>query len=331
MQFRKLGHSGLVVSRLCLGTMQFGLQTDEESSVAILDRAAQAGVNFLDTADVYPYGGDFSTVGRTEELLGRWLKGRRHDFVIASKTGARIGPAPWDQGASRKHILDSAEASLRRLGTDYIDLFQIHMDDPDTPLDETVAALDQLVRDGKVRYIGLSNYVAWRVAKALGIADARLLTRVVSIQPRYNLLYRVPERALFPLALEEGLGVLPYNPLGGGLLTAKHRLDEAPDAEGRFAWSKTAQRYRDRYWTPAHFAAVDAVQDIIREAGAPPLPTVAVAWVLANPAVTSTIIGASKPDQLDASLAAGDLDLDADLVGRLSAATAEFRKGDVLR
>jgi 1-deoxyxylulose-5-phosphate synthase len=163
----KLGQTGLTVSRLCLGTMTFGLQTDEETSRHILDTAADGGINFLDTADVYPLGGGLATAGSTEEIIGRWLKGKRENFILATKCVGKVGPAPWDQGASRKHILDAIDASLRRLGTDYVDLYQLHSDDASTPLDETLEALDTIVRAGKVRYIGVSNFLAYRLARAL--------------------------------------------------------------------------------------------------------------------------------------------------------------------
>lgn len=174
-----LGKTGLTVSRLCLGTMTFGLQTNEETSRDILDTAADAGINFLDTADVYPLGGGLPTAGRTEEILGRWLKGKREHFILATKAVGKVGPAPWDRGASRKHILDAIDASLRRLGTDYIDLYQLHSDDASTPLDETLSALDAVVRAGKARYIGVSNFLAYRLSRALGRADVLNLTRFV--------------------------------------------------------------------------------------------------------------------------------------------------------
>ena len=190
----KLGGTGLTVSRLCLGTMTFGLQTDEDGSRRILDTAADAGVNFLDTADVYPLGGGLATVGRTEEIVGRWLVKKRDRFVLATKCVGKTGPAPWDQGASRKHIIAALEASLRRLQTDHVDLYQLHSDDPSTPLDETLEALDQVVRAGKVRYIGVSNFLAYRLARALGRAEARNLTKFASVQPRYSLLFREKTR-----------------------------------------------------------------------------------------------------------------------------------------
>ncbi|WP_437281519.1 aldo/keto reductase [Sorangium sp. So ce375] len=322
----RLGRTGLTVSRLCLGTMTFGFQTDEETSRLILDKAAGAGVNFLDTADVYPLGGGLPTVGRTEEIVGRWLKGKRDRFILATKCVGRVGPNAWDQGASRKHILDAIDASLRRLGTDYVDLYQLHSDDRDTPIDETLEALDIVVRSGKARYIGVSNYLAYRLARALGRAEARGLARFVSVQPRYALLFREIERELLPLAQEEGLGVIPYNPLAGGFLTGKHRRGD-PTSGTRFTLGAAASIYQQRYWNERAFATVEALSGIVAEAGQS-LTTVAVAWVLANPAVTSAIIGASRPDQLDATLAAAELTLDPQLKARLDEATAEYRRGD---
>src|SRR5450755_954970 len=173
MQTTTLGNTGLSVSRLVLGTMTFGLQTDEEKSHAILEVAAEGGVNFLDVADVYPLGGGLATVGRTEEIVGRWLKGQRGAFIVATKAVGKMGPNPWNQGASRKHLLDAIDASLRRLQTDYVDLYQLHSDDAETPLDETVEALDAIVKSGKARYVGVSNFLAYRAARALGVSDVK--------------------------------------------------------------------------------------------------------------------------------------------------------------
>ena len=234
MRHVRLGRTGLQVSRLCLGTMTFGLQCDEPRSLAILDRAAAGGITFLDAADVYPLGGSLETVGRTEEILGRWLEGRRHDVVIATKCSGAMSSKPWDRGASRKHILDAVEGSLRRLRTDYVDLYQIHHPDPQTPMDETLRALDDVVRAGKARYVGCSNYHAYQVARALGRSEALGLARFDSVQPRYNLLFRQIERELLPLCGEEGIGVIPYNPLAGGFLSGKHRRDVGPTAGTRF-------------------------------------------------------------------------------------------------
>jgi aryl-alcohol dehydrogenase-like predicted oxidoreductase len=222
MEHVRLGQTGLKVSRLGLGTMTFGLQCDEDASRAILDRASEGGVTFLDTADVYPLGGSVETIGRTEEILGRWLAGRRDQYVVATKFVGPVGTAPWDRGASRRHILAAVEESLRRLGTDYIDLYQLHGRDPDTPIDETLEALDTLVKAGKVRYIGCSNFLAYQVARAIGRSETRDLVGFASVQPRHNLLFRQFERELFPLCIEEGIGVIPYNPLAGGLLSGKY-------------------------------------------------------------------------------------------------------------
>jgi 1-deoxyxylulose-5-phosphate synthase len=205
----RLGRTGLQVSRICLGTMTFGLQCDETTSRAILDAAVQGGVTFIDTADVYPLGGGLDTVGRTEEIIGRWLAdtGRRDELVLATKCVGATGPLPWERGASRRHVLDAIDASLRRLQTDFIDLYQLHSFDAETPIDETLSALDHLVQVGKVRYIGCSNFLAYQLARAVGRSEALGLVRMDSVQPRYNLLFRQIERELLPLCAEEGIGV----------------------------------------------------------------------------------------------------------------------------
>jgi aryl-alcohol dehydrogenase (NADP+) len=310
--------------------MTFGLQTDEETSIKILDTAAEAGINFLDTADVYPLGGGLPTAGRTEEIIGRWLKGKREHFIVATKAVGKVGSAPWDQGSSRKHILDAIDASLRRLGTDYVDLYQLHSDDASTPLDETLEALDTVVRAGKVRYIGVSNFLAYRLARALGRADVRHLTRFVSIQPRYNLLFREIERELLPLAQEEGLAVIPYNPLAGGLLTGKHKQAGGPTAGTRFTLGAAAERYQERYWHDREFNTVEELRTVADLAGLS-LTTLALAWVLANPIITAPIIGASRPEQLFESFKALEVTLDDNLKQKLDDITTEYRRGDSLR
>jgi aryl-alcohol dehydrogenase (NADP+) len=325
----RLGRTGLAISRLVLGTMTFGLQSDEATAQRILDAALDAGVTTLETADVYPLGGGLATAGRTEEIIGRWLPGRRARVLVATKAVGRVGPAPWDQGSSRKHLLDAIDASLRRLGTDHVDLYQLHSDDPDTPLEETAEALDTIVRSGRARYVGVSNFLAYRLALLLGHAEVRRLARVVSVQPRYNLLFREPERELLPLAREEGLAVIPYNPLAGGLLTGKHR--PGPPTPGtRFTLGNAAGRYQDRYWHEREFATVEALRAVAADAGLP-LATLAVAWVLAHPAITAPIIGASGPEQLPDVLRALAAPLDPTLKERLDAITAEYRRGDAGR
>jgi aryl-alcohol dehydrogenase-like predicted oxidoreductase len=330
MRYTKLGATGLNVSRICLGTMTFGLQTDEDSSRRILDTAAAAGVTFLDTADVYPLGGDLSTVGRTEEIVGRALQGQRHKWVIASKAFGKVGPAAWDQGNSRKHLLDAIEGTLRRLQTDYVDLYQLHGDDANTPLDETLEALDSIVRSGKARYIGVSNFLAYRLALALGRSDVQRIARVVSVQPRYALLFREVERELLPLAREQGIAVIPYNPLAGGFLSGKHRFETGPTSGTRFTLGNAAERYQERYWHKAAFATVEALRPVVQAADLP-LTTASVAWVLAHPAVTSAIIGASRAEQLTETLRAADIDLPVELKHKLDELTTDYRRGDSLR
>lgn len=329
MDHVRLGRTGLKVSRACMGTMTFGFQCDEETSVAVLDRAFELGVTFVDTADVYPLGAPRELLGRTEEIVGRWLQGRRDDVIVATKCFAPMGRHPWQGGTSRKHVLDAVDASLRRLQTDSIDLYQLHAYDPDTPLDETLGALDHLVRSGKVRYVGVSNWLAYRVARALGRSEALGLVRIDSVQPRYNLLFREPERELLPLCLEDGVGVIPYNPLAGGLLTGKHLMGPPPDGT-RFALPRAGTLYQDRYWHEREFATVAAVQELATEAGMS-LTRLAVAWVAANPAVTAPILGATRPGQLDESVAGCETVLDADLQARLDELTAEYRRGDAPR
>jgi len=330
MEHVRLGRSGLPVSRICLGTMTFGLQVEEDGAHAILDRAAELGVTFLDLADVYPLGGDLTTVGRTEEIVGRWLAGKRDDFVVATKCFGPMGTHPWQAVNSRRHIVDAVDASLRRLQTDFIDLYQLHFDDRSVPLDETLSALDDLVHAGKVRYVGCSNFLAYRMAQALGRSVALGLTAFVSVQPRYNLVFREFERELFPLCLDEGVGVIPYNPIAGGLLSGKHDRTRPPDDGTRFTLGTAGRTYQDRYWHDHVFDTVDALSRIAGDAGLP-LATMAVAWVLHNPAVTSPIVGASRPEQLDDTIAAADVVLDDDLVQRLDEVTAEYRRGDAPR
>ncbi len=326
----RLGRTGLTVTRLALGTMTFGLQTEEDVARQILDKAAAGGINFLDTADVYPLGGGLATAGRTEEIIGRWLKGQRANFIVATKAVGKVGPNVWDQGASRKHLLDAIDASLRRLQTDYVDLYQLHMDDAATPLDETLEALDVIVRSGRARYIGVSNFLAYRLATALGRADLKGLTRFVSVQPRYSLLYREIERELLPLASDEGIGVIPYNPLAGGMLTCKHKAGTDPTPGTRFTLGTAAGRYQERYWNERVFATVDGFVRLAAEAGVAPV-TLAVAWVLANAVITAPLLGASRPDQLAASLAAAEYRLAPDLKQKLDELTLDYRRGDSAR
>jgi aryl-alcohol dehydrogenase-like predicted oxidoreductase len=325
MQFRKFGQTGLTVSRMCLGTGTFGMQTDEAEAHRMLDRAADAGVNFVDTADLYPPGAE---VGTSEVITGRWLSDKRGRFILATKGGGKMGPAAWDAGNSRKHLLDAIDASLRRLKTDYVDLYQLHMDDPATPLDEVAAAMDTIVRSGKARYIGVSNFLAYRLAKALGRQDTLKLARFVSVQPRYNLLFREPERELFPLAVEDGLAVNAYNPLAGGLLSGRYKHSDAPE-KGRFSreLGGFGKLYQARYWHEREFETVGKIQEIAKEQGTP-MATLSVAWVLSSPVVTSVILGASRTEQLTDTLAAADYIIESAVKARLDDVSIEYRRGD---
>jgi aryl-alcohol dehydrogenase-like predicted oxidoreductase len=308
MKYRRMGRTGLKVTEICLGTMTFGHQCDDKTSFAILDRAADAGVDFIDTADAYPVPPTPETAGRTEEIIGRWLQGKRNRFVLATKCRIRVGTGANDEGLSRRHIFQAVEASLRRLRTDWIDLYQAHSLDPDTPREETLRAFDDLVRQGKVRYIGCSNFPAWQVALSLGTSERLGLARYDCMQPRYNLLYRDIEAELLPLCRDQGLGVIAYNPLAGGFLSGKYAALGQPPTGTRFALGKTGELYRERYWHDAHLHAVEELRQHFQARGIA-LVTAAVAWVLAQPGITSAIVGASKPEQLEASLAAAELTL----------------------
>jgi 1-deoxyxylulose-5-phosphate synthase len=310
--------------------MTFGLQCDEPASVAILDRAAEGGIDFLDTSDAYPLGGDLSTRGVTEEILGRWLQGRRDRFIVATKCFVPTGTAPFDAGNSRKHIMSAVEASLRRLQTDYVDLYQLHGYDPATPIDETLSALDDLVHQGKVRYIGCSNFLTYQLVRAIGRSETLQLTRLDCVQPRYNLLFRQTEREMLPFCGEEGVGVIPYNPIAGGLLSGRHSRTGPPPAGSRFTLGSAGGLYQDRYWHDREFDTVEQLRGLAAEAGLS-LVTLAVAWVLANKVITAPIIGASRPEQLDDSLAAAAVRLDPDLKRRLDELTHEYRMGDAPR
>ena len=313
MKTKQMGRTGLKVSEICLGTMTFGLQCDEPTSVAIMDTAAEYGVDFFDTSDAYPLGGDLTTIGRTEEIIGRWLKGRRDQIVLATKCFAATGRAPNQTGLSRKHICEAVEASLRRLQTDYIDLYQTHFPDPSTPIDETVRALDDLVHQGKVRYLGCSNYPAWMLANALWTADKHGLARFDCVQPRYNLLFREIEHELLPLCRSHGVGVIAYNPIAGGFLSGKYKFETPPPSNARFGFlsGRTRNIYHGRYWQEAQFEAVAHLQEFFT-ARKRSLVQAAIAWVLSQPDITSAIVGASSAAQLRESLPAADVTLDAD-------------------
>ena len=300
MDYRQLGRSGLRVSVIGLGGNTFGRYADETQTARIVHAALDLGINLIDTANVYG-------AGASEELLGRALRGRRDEALIATKVGMRMGDRPNERGSSRKHVIESCHASLRRLGVDTIDLFQIHEFDSATPLEETLSALDDLVRAGKVRYIGCSNYDAWRIIQALWISDREHLARFVSVQPEYNLLERDVERELVPACQELGLGVIPYFPLGAGVLTGKYKPGELPP-EGTRGYNNPRFEPRLRRET------LEAVQrlDIWAHERGHSVGELALAWLAARPGVSTIIAGTTRPEQVAANVKAAEWHLSDD-------------------
>lgn len=315
MRHARLGRTGLQVSRICLGTMTFGFQVDEDGSRAILDYAADKGVTFLDAADVYPLGGDLTTAGRTEEILGRWLAGKREAFVVATKCFGPMGRRPWDMGNSRRHIMDAVDASLRRLQTDFIDLYQIHVFDDATPLEETLTTLDTLVTSGKVRFIGASNLTGWQLQKAIDLSRHHGLEPYVCLQPLYNLLDRDAELDLIPVCQNEGAGVIAWSPLAGGWLSGKY----TKDAGGPPAGSRSSQADWDSHDNDRTWRVLDALRAVAAEVDRTPAQ-VALRWVMQRPGLTAPIIGARTPDQLADNLGATGWSLDDDQLRRLTEA-----------
>ena len=317
MELRALGSTGIRVSELCLGAMTFGREADEATSTAMVDRFIEAGGNFVDTADVY-------SDGVSEEITGRILKDKREEIVLATKVRFPTGPGPNDVGSSRRHIRSGVEASLRRLGTEWIDLYQLHCWDARTPLEETISTLDDLVHEGKVRYVGASNYTAWQLMKALGIAALRGWEPFISLQPEYSLITRDIERELLPLCRSEGLAVLPWSPLAGGILTGKYEKDaDLPqNTRGGDADEPITFTYRldDRAWK-----VVDAVKTAAEQVGKTPAQ-VALNWVLHRRGVTAPIIGARNIEQLDANIGATGWQLDDEQSKALAWASA-FPRG----
>lgn len=308
MDYRRLGRTGLQVSEFCLGTMQFGWTADEAASFTVLDAFRESGGNFIDTADIYTTWGPKGLAGGggSEELIGRWLRARggRRDTILATKVRGRMQEGPNGEGLSRARVIRCCEDSLRRLQTDYIDLYQCHWADLATPIEETLAALDDLVRAGKVRYLGASNYPAWRLMEALWRSDRRGLARFDCYQPEYSLMERAGfEIEAMPLCKHHGLGVIPYSPLAGGFLTGKYR-------RGADVASARAKNIREKYHHDRDFAVIDRLEAIGRAHGKTAGQT-ALAWLLTNPVVTAPIIGANTPAQLRESLAAAGYRLDA--------------------
>jgi 1-deoxyxylulose-5-phosphate synthase len=300
MQYKKLGRTGLKVSQICLGTMNYGDPVSETEAINIIKSGLAAGVNFLDTADRY-------VGGKSEEIVGKALKGERHSVIIATKMGGPTGSGPNGRGLSREHIMYAIEGSLKRLQTDYIDLYYAHMPDYDTPMEETLRAMDDLVHQGKVRYIGCANHYAWQISHALRLSAVHNLVRFDCVQPQYNLLTRDAELELLPLCDNEGLGVCTYSPLAAEMLTNKHEFGKPP-AEGRFTDHQYGQMSLNMYWSEINFKAVDRFRRIAREHGCS-LIQFALAWVLNNKTITSVLSGTTEVGQLNENLAATEVEL----------------------
>jgi aryl-alcohol dehydrogenase-like predicted oxidoreductase len=317
MEFRFMGQTGLLVSELCLGAMTFGRETPEDESYPMMDRFEEAGGNFIDTADVY-------STGISEQIVGRWLVNKaREQWVIATKARFAMGTGPNDVGLSRKHLVSALEASLKRLQTDYIDLYQVHAWDNRTPLEETLSTLNDMVRAGKVRYIGVSNYTGWQLQKAIDLSKQMGWEPYTCLQAQYNLLVRTMEWELTPVCLNEGVGLIPWSPLRGGWLSGRYRRDmDGPppdsrvDMAGRFGWGESWQNYNNEFT----WSVLDALFDVAEQAGKHPAQ-VALRWLLQMPAVTAPIIGARTMDHLETNLGSCGWELSQEQMQRLSAAS----------
>lgn len=319
MEYRRLGNSGVKVARICLGTMQFGWSADESASFAVMDAYDAAGGNFIDTADIYSAWVPGNPGGVSEEIIGRWMqaRGNRHLIVLATKFNGRLWEGPNGDGLSRGHVMKAVEDSLRRLQTDYIDLYQTHWPHYDTPQEETLRALDDLVKAGKVRYIGCSNEPAWRLTKALWISDKHNLNRFISSQPPYSLVRRADfERESEALCLDQGVGVIPYSPLQGGFLTGKYRRDSQPE-------SVRAEGLK-RFFTERNFDLIDLLESLGKAHNAS-VAQVALAWLLQRPAITAPIIGANTVEQLTDILGTLEVHLTAEDVQAIDEAS-DWRK-----
>jgi aryl-alcohol dehydrogenase-like predicted oxidoreductase len=318
MLMRRLGRTGMKVAALCLGGNTFGWTTDQKASEAVLDAYMESGGNFIDTADIYSRWAPGNKGGESESALGTWMASRknRHAVIVATKLGGPMGPGPNDTGLSRLHMARAVEASLKRLQTDYIDLYQAHWDDRDTPLDETLRGFDDLVRQGKVRYIGASNHVAWRLARALGESARHGFVRYECLQPKYNLVIRDEyERELEPLCLEQGVGVIPYSSLASGFLSGKYRRGAGKPATARAAGVEKI------YMNDRGFRVLAAVEKVAAGAGATPAQ-VALSWLAHRPGITAPIASATSVTQLKELLGGIELTLDAEATTTLDQASA---------
>lgn len=316
MKYRYLGHTGLEVSVLGLGTNAFGKRADQDTSIRIIHHALDRGVNFIDTANIY-------AGTESERIIGLALEGRRQEAVLATKAGMIMGQGPNGRGSSRYHLMQELENSLRRLRTDYVDLYQIHTFDPHTPLEETLRTLDDMVRSGKVRYIGASNYAAWELMKAIGISDAKGLNRFVSTQVSYSLADRTPERELVPMCLDQGVGIIPYFPLAGGILTGKYSLENRAPDQSRADTDPNFSRFViDRN--------IRLGQEVGRLAADLELApsSLSLAWLMGRPAVSTVIVGATRTSQLEDNLRSVEMTLSEETIQELDRISEPFRNGE---
>lgn len=307
MDYRTLGRTGIKVSSLCFGTMTFGKEADEETSIKMFHRCRDAGINFFDTADRYG-------IGTSENILGKCITECREKIILSTKVGNPLGDDVNDRGLSRRHIMSAVENSLKRLGTDYIDLYFLHIYDPKTSIEETLSALEDLQRQGKVLYVGASNWSAWQITKAIGISELKRIFRFECIQPMYSLIKRQAEVEIFPLAREENLGVITYSPLGAGLLTGKY-IKKDNLIQGRILESKLYER---RYADPVYYKIAEKFVNYAKARGFNP-SALAVAWVMSNPVVTAPIIGARNLKQLEQTLAALEIEMTPEMRKEISA------------
>jgi aryl-alcohol dehydrogenase-like predicted oxidoreductase len=307
MEYRTLGKTGIQVSKLCFGTMSFGREADQETAAAMFHRCREVGINFFDTANVY-------SAGQSEEMLGKLLHGSREELVITSKFSSAMGDDVNARGTSRRHIMRAVEGSLKRLGTEWIDIYFVHSFDPRTPMETTLRALDDLVHQGKILHPAVSNWSAWQVTKALGISALEGLAPFVCIQPMYNLVKRQVEVEILPLAESEQMGVISYSPLAGGLLTGKYGVEHRPE-QGRLVEN---EMYMKRYGPDVYYQIADDFATHARDRGVSPV-SLAVAWVMSHPAVTAPIIGARNVDQLEGSLGALEVDMTPEWRAEISA------------
>lgn len=316
MNFKRLGNSGLQVSALGLGTNAFGKRADQETSIQIVHTALDHGINFIDTANIY-------AASESERIIGLALESRRHEAVLATKAGLVKNDGPNGSGSSRRHLMQELEDSLRRLKTDYVDLYQIHTFDPYTPLEETLRTLDDMVSSGKVRYIGASNYTAWQLMKAIGISEARSFAKYISIQCSYSLADRTPENELLSLCLDQGVGIIPYFPLAGGILTGKYNSCGSAPSGSRADTDPNFKRFLNHERIELGIKVGQIAEELGTSSNA-----LSLAWLMNRPAVSTVIVGATRVEQLEQNLHSTPLQLNEETTSKLDAASNSFRFGE---